>query len=170
MFKKNIQNKVSLVVSDTTPLISFLKMEALDLLGDFFGCVYIPLGVFTELTENEKFQDEAKQIRDCEFIQVCSVPKEEATKLKENTGLDIGECEAIILTQTLKADLLLVDERKGRAEAKKLSLKITGTIGVLLQMKEVGFVSSTQLEAFVEALERHRIFISPQLLHMLFES
>ncbi|CCF80967.1 hypothetical protein HBZS_114160 [Helicobacter bizzozeronii CCUG 35545] len=63
-----------------------------------------------------------------------------------------------------------MDERKGRAEARNLSLEVIGTIGVLWQMKEVGFVSSTQLETFVEALERHRIFISPQLLHMLFES
>ncbi|BCZ20025.1 DUF3368 domain-containing protein (plasmid) [Helicobacter sp. NHP19-012] len=169
MFEKNTKNKASLVVSDTTPLISFLKMGTLDLLGDFFGYVYIPSGVFAELTENERFQDEAKQIRDCKFIQVCSVPKEETAKLKKNTGLDLGECEAIVLAKTLKAELLLMDERKGRAEAQKLSLKITGTLGILLQMKEEGFVSSTQLQTFVEALERHKLFISQKLLNMLFE-
>ncbi|WP_285692412.1 hypothetical protein [Helicobacter ailurogastricus] len=91
----------------------------MDLLGDFFGYVYTPSGVFAELTENEKFQDEAKQIRGCKFIQVCSVSQEEVAKLKESTGLDLGECETVVLAQILKTDLLLMDERKGRTEAKK---------------------------------------------------
>lgn len=35
-----------IVVSDTTPLISLLKIRCLDLLESLFGAVHIPQGVF----------------------------------------------------------------------------------------------------------------------------
>ncbi|NEQ38713.1 MAG: DUF3368 domain-containing protein [Okeania sp. SIO3I5] len=38
--------------------------------------------------------------------------------------------------------LLIVDERKGRREATKLGIPITGTLGVLLKAKQLGFMSS----------------------------
>ncbi len=50
-----------IVISDTTPLISLLKINRLDLLEKLFGQVQIPQGVFSELTENPRFQCEAKQ-------------------------------------------------------------------------------------------------------------
>lgn len=44
-----------IVISDTTPIISFLKINHLDLLEKLFGFVQIPKGVFAELTENSRF-------------------------------------------------------------------------------------------------------------------
>ena len=44
-----------IVVSDTTPLISLLKIDRLDLLEKLFGTVYIPQGVFSELTGNPSY-------------------------------------------------------------------------------------------------------------------
>ena len=52
-----------IVVSDTTPLISLLKINRLDLLEKLFGEVLIPSAVFNELTTDERFQLEANQIR-----------------------------------------------------------------------------------------------------------
>lgn len=42
-----------IVVSDTTPLISLLKIQRLDLLEKLFGQVFIPQAVFDELTAEE---------------------------------------------------------------------------------------------------------------------
>ena len=42
-----------IVVSDTTPLISLLKISRLDLLEKLFGEVLIPSAVFNELTTDE---------------------------------------------------------------------------------------------------------------------
>nr|WP_296063477.1 hypothetical protein [uncultured Mediterraneibacter sp.] len=42
-----------IVVSDTTPLISLLKINRLDLLQELFGEVLIPQAVFDELTADE---------------------------------------------------------------------------------------------------------------------
>ena len=44
-----------IVISDTTPLISFLKINRLDLLEKLFCTVQIPKGVFAELIEIKVF-------------------------------------------------------------------------------------------------------------------
>ena len=62
-----------IVVSDTTPLISLLKISRLDLLEKLFGEVLIPSAVFNELTTDERFQLEANQIRQEKFIVVKEV-------------------------------------------------------------------------------------------------
>lgn len=49
--------------------------------------------------------------------------------------------------------LLLMDERKGRAEARNLSLEVIGTIGVLWQMKEVPHLQSLLDNSIVFTME-----------------
>lgn len=44
-----------IVVSDTTPLISLMKVGHLELLKMYFGEVQIPTAVFNELTINPRF-------------------------------------------------------------------------------------------------------------------
>ena len=57
-----------IVVSDTTPLISLLKINRLDLLNVLFGKVIIPEAVFSELTCNSRFKDEALMIKNSEYL------------------------------------------------------------------------------------------------------
>ena len=54
--------------------------------------------------------------------------------------LDLGEREAIQLGLERRADLLLIDERKGRLEAQKRTLRVSGTLGVLLSAGEMGYI------------------------------
>ena len=53
-----------IVVSDTTPLISLMKVSKLGLLELLFQEVLIPVSVYTELTTNPSFEDEARLIKD----------------------------------------------------------------------------------------------------------
>jgi predicted nucleic acid-binding protein len=48
--------------------------------------------------------------------------------------------ERIILAQEQHADLLLIDERKGRLEAMRRGLMTTGTLGVLLSAGELKLI------------------------------
>ncbi len=43
-----------IVVSDTTPLISLMKIDHLDLIHQLFGEVQIPNAVFMELVSNSR--------------------------------------------------------------------------------------------------------------------
>ena len=100
-----------IVVSDTTPIISLLKADRLDLLEKLFGEVLIPDGVYLELVSNSAFQEEAVKIRVCPFIRRVSVPQDDSlTMLRRATGLDLGESEAIYYADVNAVDLLLMDE------------------------------------------------------------
>lgn len=78
-----------IVVSDTTPLISFLKIGHISLLEKLFGRVFIPQAVYRELSGNVKYQHEALQIKQSSFIEVRAVENSGAVDvLRRVTGLD----------------------------------------------------------------------------------
>jgi predicted nucleic acid-binding protein len=54
--------------------------------------------------------------------------------------LDPGEREAIALARIVSANLLLIDESDGRREARRLSLHVTGTLGVLRAAAELALI------------------------------
>ena len=160
-----------IVVSDTTPLISLLKINQLDLLEKLFGEVLIPEAVFNELTVDERFQLEAKVIRQKEFIAVKPVNNLESVSiLKRATGLDQGESEAIVLTDELKADLLLMDEAKGRNVSAQMGLKIMGTIGILMAAYEEHELTSDEVRECVDGLQRAGRHIGQRHYQMLFKT
>ena len=153
-----------IVVSDTTPIISLLKMNRLQLLHCLFGRVYIPFAVFEELTGNPKYQEEVSVLRESDFIQVEEVANTGDVQTIKNDGLDIGESEAIVLAKQLSADILLMDEAKGRIVASRHGLQIMGTVGILLQAFKDGFLSYHEAVDCVFSLRRNHRRISENLL------
>ncbi len=144
-----------IIVSDTTPLISLLKINRIDLLEKLFGRVLIPDAVFSELTVDERFRLEADQIRQKKFIVVKSVANSEAASLlRRATGLDQGESEAIVLTDEWNADLLLMDEAKGRSVSAQMGLRIMGTIGILMAAYEEHELTADEVKECVDGLQR----------------
>lgn len=65
---------------------SLLKIERLDLLERLFGKVMIPVAVYEELTADERYEDEAKQLKSKSFISVEPGSNEESVSiLKDST-------------------------------------------------------------------------------------
>ena len=62
-----------IVISDTTPMISLLKINRLDLLEKSFGEVLIPNAVYEELTADKRFIEEAKTVKDAPYIKPVPV-------------------------------------------------------------------------------------------------
>jgi len=153
-----------LVISDTTPVISLLKIGRLDLLRKMYGEVIIPAAVYDELTVNDVFPDEAEAVKNCGFLRRENVKNELAVKILSSTmGLDKGESEALVLYEDLRADLLLVDERKARSVARKMGYTIVGTLGLLIEAKRLGHISV--LRPLLEALMASNIRISQSLFN-----
>ena len=159
-----------IVVSDTTPLISLLKIGRLDLLEKLFGNVLIPQAVYEELTVDERFKLEAEQLKQKEFITVQSVKNPNSVSiLKRATGLDQGESEAIVLTDEVKAELLLMDEAKGRAVSNEMGFRIMGTIGVLMAAYEEHELTSDEVKECVSGLQRAGRHIGQRHYQMLLD-
>ncbi len=159
-----------IVISDTTPIISFLKINRLDLLERIFGLVQIPRGVFTELTENPKFQDEAEIVKKSDFIQVIEdIDDNYVSLLRRSTGLDLGESEAIYLSDRGKADLLLMDEIRGREVAMRMGIKIMGTLGVLGLAYEDKLISKEEIKTAIDILRDAGRHISERLYKQLLD-
>jgi predicted nucleic acid-binding protein len=56
-------------------------------------------------------------------------------------SLDQGERAAIILAESIRADLLLIDDRTGASAAQQRGLAVTGTLGVLDLASRSGLLS-----------------------------
>ena len=69
-----------LVISDTTPILSLIKAGRLDLLEKTFGRVLIPDAVYAELTRNPAYANEARQVREADFIILESVGNKDSIK------------------------------------------------------------------------------------------
>jgi len=80
-------------------------------------------------------------------------------KLSED--LEIGEATSIALALEMPDCLLIIDEKKGRREATRLGLEITGTFGVLMKGLEVGLIDNP--DTIVERLEQVGFRISKSL-------
>ncbi len=85
-----------------------------------------------------------------------------AIQLQRDPGLDAGEANAIALALELQADDLLIDERLGRQEAKRLGRSIIGILGILITAKQRQLIPKVQ--PIMDALISQASFrISPQL-------
>ena len=128
----------------------------------------VPHAVFEELISNSKYFTEAQIVIECSFLKRLEVSDRQSIKiLREVVGLDAGESEAIALAEENHADLLIIDERKGRRVAKQMDLKITGTIGILLQAFDCEILSKTEILSHAENLKNSRIRISNTLFELI---
>ena len=58
------------------------------------------------------------------------------------THLDIGEASAIALALEAHVRLVAIDERRGRLIARDVGLTVTGSLGLLLRAKRLGFIDA----------------------------
>lgn len=156
------------VISDTTPLISFLKIGQLDLLEKLYKTVIIPQAVFDELTANKRFPKEAEVVKNCPFLKIQPVEdKLKVATLQANTGLDLGESEAIVLAESINANLLMMDEIRGRTVAKEQGLSVIGVVGILSTAYLTKHLSADEVHDCVEKLQQNRRHIGEPLLNSL---
>ena len=76
--------------------------------------------------------------------------------------LDPGEAEAIVLAEEINCKFLLIDERKGRAIAKRRGVPIAGIAGVLLAAKKQGYVD--EILPIIKRLEEAGYRLSTALI------
>ena len=136
-----------MVVSDTTAITSLLKIGEVELLRTLFKEVLIPQAVQVELLSYHAV------LPTWLVAQTVSADEPLWNLL---TPLDPGEAEAIALAKLNGADLLIIDEKRGRALAEQLGLRCIGLAGVLLLAKQHRLIDS--LEKMLSRLENRANF------------
>lgn len=128
------------VVSNTSPLSNLAVIRHLDLLRERYGRVTIPGEVWNELSALRHADALAslKQAVTDGWLRVETLQ----APLAFPVPLDPGECAAISLAVSSEADLLLIDELKGRSVARSLGLVIGGLLGELLYARLSGRIPS----------------------------
>ena len=119
-----------MIVSNSSCLIVLGKLRKLDILQKMYGRIAIPGAVKREVFKSRPAPN---------WIEVIEITEPVAHRILEKT-LGDGENEAIILGLELDAELLIVDDLAARRLAQSLGLRMTGTIGILLEAKRYGLI------------------------------
>ena len=81
--------------------------------------------------------------------------------------LDNGERDAILLAEELGADQIIIDEIRGRREAKRRQIPYTGTLGVLAAGADQGLLD---LRSAVDRLRQTSFHVRQDILDRLTEN
>lgn len=148
-----------IVVSNTTPLIALAWLDQLALIPALFGQLHIPQAVHDEIF----YKPEAigtVELASTDWLIVHPVTNTLSVNLLRDQ-LDAGESEAIVLASELRAELLLIDERRGRRKALQYGLEVTGTLGILIRSRQLQLVGP--LRPMLDKLRLLPFFVSQEL-------
>ncbi len=148
-----------MVVSDTSPLNYLILIEQINLLPQLYSRVLIPASVYEELNAPET-PDLVRTWR-ASLPDWLEVSPDLAAPDPDLSHLHAGERDAISLALRVKADAVIIDERRGREEAEKRGLRVIGTLGVLAAAHERGLLDLT---AAIDLLRQTTFHVSPKLL------
>ncbi len=149
-----------LVIADTGPVNYLILIGYIDLLPALFEKVILPLPVRAELSAtNAPTAVRSWTAALPDWLEVRETqPDFEVDPLLKR--LHAGEQAAIGLATDLKADLLLMDDRKGVIAARGKGLRVTGTLGILELAAKDGLIDFPQAIARL----RRTNFRSPDAL------
>ena len=112
----------------------------------------IPKAVADEIgTKPGEENDQVQALLKKGTLQLKQVSEKVLAELPIDLGR--GEREAIALVIDSGADLVILDDRQGRLVSRDRGLSVTGTVGVLIEAKERGFIPSLrpEMDRLIEA-------------------
>jgi len=147
------------VIVNSTPLIALCKVNQLELLHRIYGEITIPQAVFNEVTQKNDLVK--KEVASASWVHVEAVRDTKARRMYR-AKLHEGEVEVMILAQEHEGEhLVIIDDNAARKTAQFLGLTLTGTIGVLIKAKELGYIDAVM--PFVNRMEESEIYFSESL-------
>jgi predicted nucleic acid-binding protein len=125
------------VVADASPLVGLVKIGQADVLAALYGAVVIPPIVAAELASPNR----PAEVRTFATSPPAWLSVKAPARLEAIADLDAGELEAISLAKELAADLLLIDDAKGREAAIALRIPTARTAAVLFTAANAGAIA-----------------------------
>lgn len=139
-----------IIISDTSCLILLVKIEGLELLRAIGQRIVVTPEIQHEFGAGLP-----------DWIEVISPSDRHYLRILE-MELDEGEASAIALCLELENAILILDDLRGRRMAKRLSLRFSGTFGLLLKAKQLGAIDS--VKPFIDRIRQTDFRFTEELL------
>ena len=153
-----------IVVAVSSPLHYLILLEQTALLPNLYGHVLAPETIAAELRAARAPEPvRAWMSRPPSLIEIIDMTTEEIASVPEE--LDPGERAAIALAEKVRADLIVIDETDGRAEAIRRNFRVTGTLGILRAAALEGLVD---VRSALNRLAATNFYTDERLLVQLF--
>ena len=147
------------IVSDSGPLLSFARAGRLEILRQVSDEIIIPQAVFEEIAIHGKGKPGAAEVEAGVWIKREQI-KDRVMLNQLSRKLNLGEMEALGLAMEMNA-ALLIDEYQGRNEAQRLGIDHFGSLRVLREAKDRGFIQ--QIKPVLDELIASGTYISEWL-------
>ncbi len=133
-------------VANSSVLIALSIVGRLSLLQERFpDGLLIPDAVWREVVETGSGRPGALEVQETRWIRRCAVRDRDYVQLL-CTELDAGEAEAIALARQERADVVLLDEKEARRVARRLGMRVLGTVGLLIWARQQGLIPNLREE------------------------
>ena len=131
------------VVSDTSPLQYLHQLGLLELLPRLVGRVTVPQAVVDELEAGRTLGHNLPDVTSLGWVGVRAPA---STQHVASPDLGRGEIEVLALALELSkgGSVVIIDDAKAREAAVRFGLKLTGTLGVLLDAKRAGLIAAVE--------------------------
>ncbi len=161
------------MISNSTPLIIFSKLNKLDLLLKIFKILIIPNAVYLEVVENgmkNNFPDSflIKDLIDKKEIIVKNLDQKWQNKsefLRKTYQLGKGEAEAIALVLQEKENYLLIDDETAKKIAKLHEIKSVGSLKVLLIAFKSKLLTEDEVKEILTKMIKKNFRVSSEVIN-----
>lgn len=158
------------VIANSGPIIALAKLGLLSLLKELYGTVVIPSTVYHEVVIKglQRGEEDAQDVNlsiNLGHIKVEHLDEFDISEEINQLPVHHGEKSVIELYLKAKADLALLDDRLARETAKKLGVKVKGTLGVIIDAYRKQILNENDVELlFKEIASRDDIWIAKELV------
>ncbi len=145
---------MKVAVSNSGPLIHLTIVGLLELVFKLYDVILIPQSVYNEIVVKGKEEGHSDAII---LEQAISNGKIKVEKVKVDTQkistpkLHQGEINTILLALKSEVEIILLDDEEARIFARKLKIKVKGTLGILIELFKQKFL---ELEEALKYLKK----------------
>ena len=136
MQKEEQKHADEIVISDTCCLITFEKINKLELLDYLYNNIYITPDVLKE------YEDGGSKMPS--FVKIKEVRNKNDISKYLHMGLHRGEASSLALYNECINPLLLTDDADAREYAKANNLNYTTTLDILVECRDLGYIKSNK--------------------------
>jgi predicted nucleic acid-binding protein len=144
-------------IVNTSPLQYLHQVGRLALLPDLLGHVLVPPAVVSELSAGRALGIDLPDPSGLSWVRVRT--PSHASGLPPSVKLGPGETEVIALTLECGDAVAVLDDRPARQAALSLDLRVTGTLGLLLDAKHAGLIPA--VAPVLDELQAQRFRMAP---------